>query len=168
LIEWLSSKVAMAVAVLVVTGSVLGYSAYQRSTSYEGEVVDVARSVARWLETFSTSNGEMHSNITFDRWGNLRLPPSIDGNPVSVNLSRNSVIVTCGRYVVSEPHTAPMVLIWKPQNRSMNVSQIALMDVTTAWTGEVSSPGKFVLERHALFVSGSEQLFTFCYRSSGT
>ncbi|MFH0816033.1 MAG: hypothetical protein V1934_04375 [Methanobacteriota archaeon] len=163
--EWLSSKVAMAVAVLVITGSVLGYYAYQRSSSYEGEVAEVARSMARWIESFSAANGEIRSNITFDGWGNLKLPESINGNPVSVNLSRNNVIVTCGKYVVLEEHTVPTIHLWEPQNRSMNTSAIALMDIVNPWTGNVSSPGKLVLERHSIIVSGAEQLFTFCYRA---
>jgi hypothetical protein len=48
----------------------------------------------------------------------------------------------------------------------MNTSAMATLDIGHRWTGETSSPGKIVLERRAIYASGTEQLFTFCYIST--
>jgi hypothetical protein len=163
LIDWLSSKVAMAMAVLVITGSVLGYFAYQRSASYEHEVEEVARSTARYAEAFSTLSGEVRVTITLGPGGNLELPASINGKPVTVNITNSMVIVTCGKYAVSETHTVTYLHFWATGNRSMNTTAMAQLDLDNRWTGELASPKKIVLERRAIYASGTEQLFTFCY-----
>jgi hypothetical protein len=163
LIEWLSSKVAMAVAVLVITGSVLGYFAYQRAASYEYEVADVARAVARYVETFSTLAGETRATVTVGPGGNLALPASINGKPVYVNVTKEIVIVTCGKYTVTAAHTIPYLHFWSTDNRTMKADAISQADFDHRWTGQVASPGKIVLERRDIFVSGTEQLVTFCY-----
>jgi len=156
----------MAVAVLVITGSVLGYFAYQRSASYEHEVSEVARSTARYVEAFSTLSGAVRVAITLGPGGNLELPSSINGKPVSVNITGSMVIVSCGKYVVSEAHTVPYLHFWSTENRSMNTTAISQTDIEHRWTGDVASPEKIVLERRAIFASGTEQLFTFCYPST--
>lgn len=161
--EWLSSKVAVAVAVLVITASVLGYFAFQRSDSHEGEVAEAARSMARYVEAFSSLTGEVRSNVTVGGGGNLELPSSINGNSVCVNMTRSYVIVACGGYSASEKHSAASVHLWQPGNGSYNTSSIALLDAENRWTGEVDGQGEFVLERKEIRVSGVWELHTFCY-----
>jgi hypothetical protein len=162
LIEWLSSKVAVAIAVVVIIASVAGYFAMQRDTFSESEVDDVAFSLARWLEAFSMLGGQVQSNVTFTEWGSLELPAAVDGQTVVVNVTLNSVIVTCGGYIVVEEYSAP-VHLWEPVNRTTNVTAIADMDLAHGWTGNVSHPAELTVERKELRVAGQMQLLTFCY-----
>mgnify|MGYP001605038066 FL=1 len=86
---------------------------------------------------------------------------------MTVNITGTAVIVTCGKYTVAEAHTIPFLHFWATENHSMNTSAIALMDIDHRWTGDVASPGKIVLERRAIYASGTEQIFTFCHPWAG-
>ncbi len=167
MIEWLSSKVAVAIAVVVVMASVLGYFAMQRDTFSEAEVADVAFSTARMIETYSSAAGRVVQTISVGEGGSLmELPAAIDGHPLSVNITKNDVIVKCGEYTVIESYSAPIHL-WNPEeNLTFNSSTVALLDLQNSWTGEVSSPGVLTLDRKDIRVSGDVMRMTFCYPGS--
>lgn len=163
MIEWLSTKVAVGVAVLVVTASVVGYFAYQRSLSQDSEVADAAEALARYVETFAALGGEVRTTVSVGEGGNYALPAAIGGEAVQFNISRSLVVVTRGGLTAAEPHSVPQIHIWQFQNHSINSSEMAALDLAHPWTGAVSGGGVFVLERREVRVSGDDQLLTFCY-----
>jgi hypothetical protein len=162
LIEWLSSKVAVGVAVLVLTASVVGFFAYERSAQFERDVGGCARSLARYIESFSALAGEASATVTVGEGGNLELPAAIQGKAVTMNVSGEMVIARCGGSVATE-RLASRPHLWHPSNASYDSTEMSGLDGGNRWTGERGAGASLVLERKFLTVSGQHALHTFCY-----
>jgi hypothetical protein len=106
--------------------------------------------------------GEVRATVTLGEGGSLELPSSINGKALRVNLTRSSVVVSCGECTVSEPHSATSIHLWQPGNGAYNTTSIAALDAEHRWTGYVEAPRLFALQRKEVEVSGGVRLLTFC------
>lgn len=165
MIDWLSSKFAMAVAVIVLTASTVGFFAYQRSQQFERDVEGCAGSMARYIESFASLTGETRAVLTFGQGVGMDIPPAIQGKAVSVNVSNSLVIVACGNSKAAEGFAAK-IHIWRPPDGELNKTAVEKLDTDNPWTGEIKSPGGLTLEKKIVELNGRQELLTFCYASA--
>jgi hypothetical protein len=97
MLEWLTSKVVVSVAALLILVSVGGFFAIQQESMKGSELKNVSNNLAKAINQVSTINSEANLVISFDNEGKgAHLPSSINGERYSVELQRNFIICKMG------------------------------------------------------------------------
>ncbi|MDI6887186.1 MAG: hypothetical protein QMC98_00910 [Candidatus Thermoplasmatota archaeon] len=115
MLEWLSSKFAMLVAVTIMISSVLGFFKIQFENFETQELQNIADTISSTVNTVSSSASEFKLRITFNlsRSG-IKLPSEIGGRNYKIEIAPNLVIVTCDN-VVKVSTFAKSICLWNPQ-----------------------------------------------------
>jgi len=92
MLEWLSSKMAVAVAALLLLSSATAYFANQRDSIHGLELENVARGIAGFIDAVLDLPGETEFVAGCDGDVGLLMPKEIGGSPYEINLRRDSVI----------------------------------------------------------------------------
>jgi hypothetical protein len=161
LIEWLTSKIGVLIAIGVVTAFVLGLFSWQHSMAVDNEGQGVADSISAMLDSVGTLEATIRVNVSF---GNSpgQLPEKIGGRPYSINITTDSVIITSERGSwISRPvvHVIPENLT----ERTYNLTGFAALEYNQC-TGEFPSSGNLIVERAMIDVSGETRYITLAYR----
>ena len=168
MLELVSSKVVSAVAVLVLSGSVLGFFAAEKGAMEEAHFRDMCGSLGDAVDELSAFSSGMALNVTFGsgRPG-LRLDASFRGERYGIELRPGQVIfrqkgLTAVHAFVQPVHLADPRLAW---NGTPYVSATGLERYNSDHVVlQFGSGEDFVAERMLLFVSGAPQYHTFVHR----
>ncbi|MBI5000798.1 MAG: hypothetical protein HZB92_04635 [Euryarchaeota archaeon] len=162
MIDWLASKVAISIAVLVIVSSISGFFYVQREAALDREAEQAADSLANWIDSFSSLGGETKANLTVGAGGNYAVPEQIGGKPVHLNISMGLVQITCGSRRASAGYLAN-VHLWLPEKGSYNASEFQSLDASHPWTGEIVQGDIVVFQRKDITASGAPSIATFAY-----
>ena len=163
MMDWLTSKVGVLIAIGVITVFVLGLFSWQHSAMVDREGQAVADSVSDIIESTAGLSAAVRLNASFGESG--QLPAEIDGDAYTVNITSDSVIVKAGSRMWISGLFAPCV----PRNitdRQLNMTEFRETDYS-GWTGEHESDGCFSVERAAVDVSGRTEYLTLVYWDEG-
>ncbi|MEW5936629.1 MAG: hypothetical protein AB1665_02265 [Candidatus Thermoplasmatota archaeon] len=162
MIDWLSSKVAISIAVLILVSSVAGFMALQRESALDDEVRRHAEMAANWIDSFGSLGGESEAMMSIGEGGMYCLPSSVGGEPVYLNLSMGVVRLRCGARIASASYIAE-VHLWEPKGTNYTWEEIDASDAQHPWTGWLGAGDAVIFERIFVSISGSWVLITFAY-----
>jgi hypothetical protein len=166
MLETVTSKAVSAVAVLALTGSVLGFFAIEKSAMEEQEFCLLCASLGDALDSLSASNAEARLNISFGEAPGLKLPAGFRGRPFDIEVRAGQVIfrqdgLTAVRALVRGLHP------WDPRllgNGTLAADPSALEGLDGLNEAFCTASGKnFHAERAAVVLSGVLTYQTFVH-----
>ena len=160
MIDWLTSKLGVLIAIAVTTGFVLSIFAWQHSILVDREGQAVADSIARTIDQLGSLEASTKLNMTF---GNSpeQLPLSINGQGYSINITTGFVFITQGERRWSSEFISEAIC----QNlteRQFNLTTYGQLE-TASYTGEMSYENEIFMERASIDVSGEIKYITLIY-----
>jgi hypothetical protein len=160
MLDWLTSKIGVLIAVGVLISFVLGFFAWEHSAMTEKELQSVADSIAGSIHSLAGLNAKTLINASFGSEPS-QLPPSINGDAYTINVTESMVIIRRGNsQVVSEFVDA--VFPFNITNRSFNTTEFENVSAS-GYTGEHESGQRFFIERAEINVSGEVKYVTLVY-----
>jgi hypothetical protein len=168
MLELVSSKVVSAVAVLVLSGSVLGFFAIERGAMEDAHFRDMCRSLGNGIDGLSGTDSDIQMNVTFGggRPG-LRLDASFRGDLYDIELRPGQVVfrqkglIAVHAFVLAV-HLADPGLVWNG-TPYVSATGLAAFDSDHGLL-KFRSGEDFVALRMMLVVSGEMQYHTFVHR----
>lgn len=164
MLDWLTSKLAMMIAALLLLASVLGFFAAQLDGIDAIKLQDVSKSIADSIDSVSSSSGSIVINVNYNTTGaGLHLPPTIRGEPYDIEITQDLVMVSLGgTNRVNEFFNS--VHIWNPLDYTqLNQTELDYYDALSRTTDEFMSGNDFVIEGRTIDVNGTLEYHTFVY-----
>jgi hypothetical protein len=167
MLEFLSSKVVSAVAVLVLVASALGFFSIERGAMEEGHFRDMCQSLGGAMDTLSTVNSGMQFNVTFsDEKAGLRLDGSFRNIGYEVEIRPGQVIfrqegLTAVHALAQNVHVWDPRLVWNG-TAYVSAGGLAILDKDHPVL-RTRSGNDFLIERMLVVVSGMPAYRTFVH-----
>src|SRR3989442_10092582 len=92
MIDWISAKVAMSLAALILLAGVVSFFLAQQSQAQRDALQAIADQAAAYVEEVSGSPGEFAASISLGAGGSLELPGLAAGEAYSLTLYRAYVV----------------------------------------------------------------------------
>lgn len=169
MIEWISSKVVMAIAVIVLIGVVIGFFNIQQQ-NYERIAFDnVCKDIARSIDFVSMTDANITTNLTFTegKSGTL-LPMTFRGKSYTIEIRSEQVIMMQDDWI-STANLVKKIHPWNPHilNNGTNWTKTTQQNITLMNEKyrcvKVTSGTDIHIERVLLIVSGNPEYHTFIY-----
>ena len=93
MLEWLSSKMSVVLASMLLLSSMTAYFANQRDYARRQELETVARGLSSFVNAVFGVHGTTEFEVSFAGGGDLVLPSRIGGSPYSVRMRSDSVVI---------------------------------------------------------------------------
>ena len=127
MLEWLSSKMAVAVAAMLLLSSATAYFANQRDSVQRMEIENVARGIAGFIDAVLDLSGEAEFAAACDGDAGLLMPSEIGGSPYEIHLRRDSVIAAQeGRTAVA--HWTGDLHFWHAHDAAVDLEGVQGLD----------------------------------------
>ncbi len=162
MLDFVTSKIAMMIAAIIILTTVIGLYALQREQAKDMELQNVADKIAEAIHNVNTIQGETKVNVTFDRGDDgIYVKPLMNGKGYEILITQNKVIITQnGRRSIS--NFVVSVHLWVPLFNAYNQTQIEEIDEANK-TLELQAGEDFVIERKSIELSGENEYMTFIY-----
>lgn len=163
MLEWITSKVVVSVAALLILASVGGFFVTQREGWKDAQAANISKDVAKLVNQVSTVNSNLTTIIHFgDSSPGINLPSNVDGATYVMKFDRTSVRCELnGRSSISEFYTA--VHLYPPSDVDLkNLTQKRENDLNHQ-TFTTHSTGKIVLMRARAATTGASEFETFVF-----
>lgn len=162
MLDFVTSKIAMMIAAIIILTSVIGFYALQREQAKDMELQNIADKIAEAIHDVNIIQGETKVNVTFNRENEgVYVKPLVNGKSYETMITQNKVIITqngkrsISNFVVS-------VHLWVPIFNAYNQTQIEEIDEANK-TLELQAGEDFIIERKSIEVSGVNEYITFIY-----
>lgn len=162
MLDFVTSKIAMMIAAIIILTSVIGLYTLQREQAKDIELQNIADKIAEAIHNVNTIQGETKVNVTFNRGDDgVYVNPAVNGKSYEILITSNKVIITqndrrsISNFVVS-------VHLWVPIFSAYNQTQIEEIDEANT-TLELQAGEDFIIERKSIEVSGEYEYMTFIY-----
>jgi len=159
MLEWLSSKMAVAVAAMLMLSSVTLYFANQRESVRRTEIENVGRGIADFVDGVLGLSGEVEFVAGCGGEVGLLLPSEIGGSSYSIRLRRDSVIVT-QQDRTSVNHWTGDLHLWHAGDTVFDIDEIERLDAEYP-SLELSPCQRFEIGLEEIELGGSAQLLAF-------
>ncbi len=165
MLDWLSSKVAMTLAALLMLAGAVGFFLAAQERAVQDGLDSIAARVARYIDEVSRSPGELTTSLSIGPSPatvpeGLELPSMAAGGPYSLVLHVSYVVVDAGgRRAVAGLHGP--VHLWRPDDGRYTVAEVAAMD--SSHPSLTIGGGGLLLSRLGIEVGGSAYLETFVF-----
>lgn len=166
LLDFITSKIAMMIAAVIILTSVLGIFSMQREDAKELELRNVADRISGAVNNLNTVLGETSEVITFTKGEDgIFLNPKIDGKTYEIIITQNEVVVKQEgknflREFVVNIHT------WEPENMLYNLTQLQYKDEENTKL-DFRSGEDFIIQRKLIEIDGEKEYMTFVYLLQG-
>ena len=160
MIDWLTSKVGVLIAVLVLTSFALGLFAWEHSMLVDREFRSVADSISGNVDGLAGLSATLSYELSFGPEPD-QLPLTVNGKAYSINITRDMVILSQGNRMVTSHFTGRVI----PQNlttRTLNITEFGSLE-QFAHTGEREAGNELIIERAEVSVSGETKYITLVY-----
>ena len=160
MIDWLTSKVGVLIAVLVLTSFALGLFAWEHSMLVDREFRSVADSISGNVDGLAGLSATLSYELGFGPESG-QLPFLINGKPYTVNITRDMVILSQDDRIMTSSFVGQVI----PQNlttRTFNITEFGSLE-QVAYTGEKEAGNELIIERAEVSVSGEMKYVTLVY-----
>jgi len=164
-LDWLSSKVAMTLAALLLLAGVVGFFLAQRDRAVHDALQDIADRAAAYIDTLSESAGELATSISVGSAmdpgavAGMELPALAAGEPYSLTLYHAYIVAgTDGDRAFAVLRTP--IHFFEPEARPFTSEEVADLDVVHP-SAILGHGGFAVLSRRYITVDGTARLETF-------
>ncbi len=174
MLDWLTSKVAMSVAVLILIASMIGFFAIQRGELEAIEFQNSANTIANAINEVGRSEANTTLNITFNQVeknskGNIYINPLFRSRTFDVYIYHNNIYLIQDDKQVSAKFHFDIHPFAPSDCSNLNLDtgyvpryQLEDKDQSTSYHKTVSGHD-LVIERKLLEVSGHKEYHTFVY-----
>jgi hypothetical protein len=160
-IDWLSTKVAMSLAALILLAGVVAFFLAAQQEARHDALQSIADRAAGILDEVSRTKGEMNITISVGPGGTQELPGQAGGEPYSLTLYPSYVVAGFdGERAFAVLHTP--VHLWEPRAGAYTAARVADLD-TRHPSLSIGSGGTVVVVRRYLMLDGSPTLETFAF-----
>lgn len=163
MLEWMTSKIVVSIAALIVLASLSGFFVIQRENLIDEELRGVAKEIAGTINDVNVINSKATLLVRFGGSDKgTRMPSDIDGDPYKVTIYRDMVICSVGdrtarAFLFESVHLFPPLAV----NLS-NLTELRTKDLGHPMV-ETSSQGSFIIMREYVGEGGSRELGTFIF-----
>ncbi|MEM3444391.1 MAG: hypothetical protein QW115_00270 [Thermoplasmata archaeon] len=169
--QWLSSYVAVTVAVFIILASVVAFFTIQQNAIRDTEFSQIARKIADVIDSVSTVNGNTTKNLTFETYqGGVQIPKVFYGEIYFINITKNSVFLSQKsraahiNFRVNVHPWNPVLLNDSAHNYYTDPSELAYRDSLQPFLAFYSNTTyTVVIERKEISVNYDIQYHTFVY-----
>jgi type II secretory pathway pseudopilin PulG len=163
MLEWITSKVVVSIAALLVLTSVSGFFLTQREGWKENEVLQVSKEISKLVNQVSMINAEATVIVNFgDSTSGFNLPSTIDGEAYTVQLDRTSAKCTL-RDLEGRSYFYTAVHLFPPSEVNLtNRTQLRSFDLDHQ-NLKVHSTGNLFLLRAKTVTDGIVNFETFIF-----
>lgn len=162
MLDFITSKMAMMIAAIIILTSALGIYALQREQTKDLELNNIADKIAGAIENINTLQGETKVNVTFDigKEG-IYIDPTVNGKDYEILISQYKIMITqMERRAISNFVT--QIHLWPPLSNTYNLTEIENIDDSNR-TLEFLSGDDFKIQRKLLEINGENEYRTFVY-----
>lgn len=166
MLEFLTSKIAMMMAAMIILISVMGIFTMIREDAEDLELRDVTDSISQSINDINSINGDTKELLTFQKGKDgIYLRPEIGGKDYEIILTQKKVMVRQDEEVFIEEFITSIHL-WEPVNNVYNMTEIQDMDAGNPQLNFMSGED-FVIERKLINLQGENGYMTFVYLLHG-
>jgi hypothetical protein len=163
MLEWITSKVVVSIAALLILVSVGGFFVTEREGWKDAQATNISKEIAKLVNQVSTLNSNLTTVIHFgDGDSGINLPSNVDGASYVIKFDRTTVRCELnGRSSRSDFYTG--VHLYSPSDIDLkNLTQKREHDLDHQ-TMITHSAGKIVLMRAKAATSGAAEFETFVF-----
>jgi hypothetical protein len=161
MLEWLSSKMAVAVAAMLLLSSATAYFANQRDSVRRIEIENVARGIANFIDAVLDLTGETKFVVACDGDAGLMIPEEVGGSPYEIHLRRDSVIAAQeGRLAVA--HWTGDLHFWHAHDAAIDLEEVQGLDAEHPSLDLISCQ-RFDIAVEEVLIDGSSSLLAFAH-----
>lgn len=169
MIDWIYSKVAISIAVLVILAVIVGFFSLQQNAIEKAELGNMAKIIAFNVNEVSKKTDDLRTNVTFDEGREnvtVKLPGLIRNEKYTLTMRPDNVFIQQGDYGVSADFIA-IVHPWNPVKLGQysyytNETIIASLDQANNQL-KFDSGHDFYIHQKKLNINGSAAFKTFIY-----
>ena len=161
MIDWISTKVAMTLAALVLLAGVVAFFLGQQQEARHDALQSIADRTAGILDEVSRIRGEMNITLSLGPGGTQELPQQAGGERYSLALYPSYVAAGFDGERAFAVLRTP-VHLWEPRAGTYTAASVADLD-TRHPSLMISVGGSVVVSRRSLTVDGSPSLETFVF-----
>ena len=163
MLEWITSKVVVSIAALLILASVSGFFVTEREGWKDAQATNISKEIAKLVNQASTVNSNLTSVIHFGEGDSgINLPSNVDGSSYIITFDRTTVRCELnGRSSISDLYSG--VHLYPPTDIDLkNLTQKREHDLDHQ-TLTTHSSGKIVLMRARTVTSGAPEFETFVF-----
>lgn len=169
--QWLSSYVAITIAVFIILASVVAFFTIQHNAIRDAEFSQIAKKIADVVDSVSTVNGNTTKYITFEtNQSGIQLPKVFYGEIYLLNFTKNSIYISQKsrsahiNFRVNIHPWNPVLLNDSAHNYFTDPSELAYRDSLQPFLEFYSNTTfRVVIERKEISVNYDIQYHTFVY-----
>ena len=161
MIDWISTKVAMSLAALLLLAGSVSFFLAQQNQARNDALQSIADRAAAYFDEVSRSPGETATSISLGPGGTLDLPGLAAGEVYSLTLYRQYVVAARGGERAFAILETP-IHMWQPRARNYTASEVADLD-TLHPSLTLESGGTVIVSRRSLTIDGIPTLETFAF-----
>ena len=164
MLDWFSSKIAMTIAISILTIAVVGFFNNETSNLSTQELKNIADKISGAINNMANIKAETQLKITFNESANgVYINPRVQGEAYVVNLTQNLVILKY-RGVIITSKISSQIHLWDPSilNSSKNFSSSAVQEYDLVYSSrQLMSGTDFTILNKLVNIDGKEVYFTF-------
>ena len=168
MLDWIYSKVAISIAVLVVVATIVGFFTLQRASIEKNELNSIADIIAFHVNLVSKKTDEFITNVTFDEGSSevVKIPAMYKNNPYNLKIHPDQVVLSQSDETVTSTFIS-IIHCWNPKllgqySYYTNETIIQGIDMTHHELN-FESGHDFVIHQKKLNINGSAAFRTFVY-----
>lgn len=166
LLDFITSKIAMMIAAIIILTSVLGIFSMQREDANELELRNIADKISSSVNNINTVLGETKETVTFVKGEDgIFLDPKVEGKTYEIILTQNEVIVKQeGKNFLRD--FIVNIHLWEPENIVYNLTHLQNRDDENKEL-DFTSGEDFEIQRKSIEIDGEKGYMTFVYLKWG-
>jgi len=163
MIEWLASKMAVALAAILLISSVSAYFVSDREAQRRGELRNVARGLAEFIDAVLELDGEAAMLVSCQKGADLVLPQEVGGAAYTLDLRADSVILQQQGHT-ELGHWSGSLHFWRWSGARLSNATVERLDRDSN-SLSLAAGEPFVLSLKKIDLDDSEPFFAFAQRA---
>jgi hypothetical protein len=166
MLEFITSKIAMMMAAIIILTSVLAVFTMIREDAEDLKLRNTADSISDTISNINSINGETKEIITFDKdMEGIYLEPEIDGKEYEIKIYQNRVMVRQDDDIFIEKFVGKIHL-WEPEDTTYDQNEIQDQDEENHKLSFLSHEN-LIIDRRLIELEGENGYMTFVYLLHG-
>jgi hypothetical protein len=161
MLEWFSSKMAVAVAAMLLLSSVTAYFTIQKDSIRRTEIENVAHGIAEFANAVFDLTGEAEFVVACDGEAGLIVPGEVGGSPYEIHLRRDSVIIVQGS-MTAVGHWTGDLHFWRHQELAIMADDVESLDAENP-SLDIPSCQRFKIALDDIVIDNSAHLLAFAH-----
>ncbi len=161
MLEWLSTRLSIVFASILLLSSVTSYFAWERDYATTQKLETITRGLASFIDSSLRINGQAEFIISYKDEGDLVIPTEVGGQSYDLKLMNDAVVLRQeGRTAIGR--WSGFLHLWKPEVGSYSSSKIESEDARHSYLDLISGQ-PFQISLRRIHVDRIEQTHAFAY-----